>query len=173
MSGGVQTAELTSGHVSDRRPWPAWAAAACAGAYAGVSLYWALGGTAGLGTLGGSIEHLARSRDAGAAAVIWATVAVKGAGAALALSLCQRWGRVVPHRWRAWLAGSSSVVLVVYGGANMIGETLFVLGVAGPAGADRTALHWHLALWDPWFLLWGLLLGATTWRFVHCREATR
>lgn len=25
---------------------------------------------------------------------------------------------------------------------------------------DWYALRWHLLLWDPWFLVWGLLLGA-------------
>jgi hypothetical protein len=26
------------------------------------------------------------------------------------------------------------------------------------APADPRALRWHVLLWDPWFLLWGLLL---------------
>jgi hypothetical protein len=25
--------------------------------------------------------------------------------------------------------------------------------------ADHTALRWHAYLWDPWFLVWGLLLA--------------
>ncbi|HET6953221.1 MAG TPA: hypothetical protein VFI47_22770 [Acidimicrobiales bacterium] len=28
-------------------------------------------------------------------------------------------------------------------------------------GADGQALAWHAYLWDPWFLVWGLALGAT------------
>ncbi|MFF5718009.1 hypothetical protein [Streptomyces buecherae] len=37
---------------------------------------------------------------------------------------------------------------------------------AGAIGAseprDEKAFRWHLCLWDPWFLVWGLLLGAAT-----------
>jgi hypothetical protein len=32
-------------------------------------------------------------------------------------------------------------------------------GVIAPAAnADRRALRWHAFLWDPWFLVWGLLV---------------
>jgi hypothetical protein len=27
---------------------------------------------------------------------------------------------------------------------------------------DRTALHWHVAVWDLWFLVWGILLAIAT-----------
>ena len=30
--------------------------------------------------------------------------------------------------------------------------------------ADRRALTWHAYLWDPWFLLWGLLVLAALCR---------
>ncbi|HSK35802.1 MAG TPA: DUF3995 domain-containing protein [Actinomycetota bacterium] len=64
------------------RTWPAYAAAV----YALVSFYWAFGGTAGVGTLGGRLEEMARSGDP---AVLWlAGVAgvLKLAGAVLALA---------------------------------------------------------------------------------------
>jgi hypothetical protein len=33
-------------------------------------------------------------------------------------------------------------------------------GAVHPAGpVDRAALRWHVALWDMWFLVWGLLLA--------------
>jgi hypothetical protein len=31
--------------------------------------------------------------------------------------------------------------------------------------ADWTALRWHAFFWDPWFLLWGILLGAAALRY--------
>jgi hypothetical protein len=43
--------------------WAAYAACALAWLYAVPSLYWALGGTAGLETVGGAIEQLAPTRD--------------------------------------------------------------------------------------------------------------
>jgi hypothetical protein len=41
----------------------AYAACATSLPYAAVSFYWAVGGTAGLDTLGGSLEELGRARD--------------------------------------------------------------------------------------------------------------
>jgi hypothetical protein len=31
--------------------------------------------------------------------------------------------------------------------------------VAAAPAADQRALAWHAFLWDPWFLLWGLLVA--------------
>jgi LPXTG-motif cell wall-anchored protein len=42
-----------------------------------------------------------------------------------------------------------------------------VIGTSGDT--DWKAFHWHLFLWDPWFLIWGLLLGAATWGFTRRR----
>jgi hypothetical protein len=43
---------------------------------------------------------------------------------------------------------------------------LVLAGVIDPAGpVDRTALRWHVLVWDLWFLVWGLLLGVAAWRF--------
>ena len=43
--------------------WPAYAACVVAAVYAVVSFYWAFGGTAGIGTLGGRLEELGRIGD--------------------------------------------------------------------------------------------------------------
>ena len=41
-------------------------------------------------------------------------------------------------------------------------------GAINPAGpVDRTALRWHVLLWDLWFLIWGLLLGVAAWHYVR------
>jgi len=51
-------------------------------------------------------------------------------------------------------------VLVVYGAAEVTAEALVETGVIKPSGSvDWTTLRW---LWDPWFLVWGLLLAAAT-----------
>lgn len=154
-------------HV-DRGSWAAYAASACAGLFAAVSLYWALGGTAGMRSVGGYAERMARSGDASATVVIWMTVALKAGGAVLALSLVRPWGAVFPRRLRAGIAGAAALVLSLYGGMNMVGEALVELHVVTPSTpVDWTGLAWHLALWDAWFLAWGLLLGAATWRFIR------
>ena len=118
----------------------AWAAAALGLvvglAYAAVSAYWAAGGTGLLDTVGvafGSVGH-----PAGAAVRIglWTVVVVK-------------------------IAAAEAVVLTSYGLVLTIPGLLIQAGVLHPGhGADRRALEWHAYLWDPWFLLWGLLAGA-------------
>src|SRR5262245_1348959 len=65
--------------------WAAYAACALAFLYAVPSFYWALGGTAGLDTVGGAIERLGRTHDpAGVALAI-------GAGVLKVAGGCWRW----------------------------------------------------------------------------------
>ena len=152
-----------------RSPATAWAAyAACALAllYAVPSFYWALGGTAGLDTVGGAIEQLGRTRDpAGVALAIGAGV-LKVAGALLALALVRPWGRALPRWLLGGVAWAASVVLTAYGGLLVVVGALVLSGLVSPVGpVDRTALWWHVLLWDLWFLVWGLLLGVAAWHY--------
>jgi len=67
-------------------------------------------------------------------------------------------------------AYSAAAVGVLYAGISAYWAAsgtalLTAVGVAVESGlvrhgahADLTALRWHAFLWDPWFLLWGLLL---------------
>jgi hypothetical protein len=132
-----------------------------------VSVYWALGGTALLDTVGGEIERWGRQRGADVVVALWLVVIVKLAVAlaapvlAAGFGLLPSWtvGRVT--RLLTWVA---AIVLVVYGGVlTLVG--LLVLGGVIPTvePADRRALAWHAFLWDPWFFFWGLALMATLW----------
>jgi hypothetical protein len=146
--------------------WAAYAACALAWLYAVPSFYWALGGTAGLDTVGGRIEELGRAHDP--AAVVLGAVAgvLKVAGGLLALALVRPWGRAVPRRLLLGAAWAASVVLTGYGGLLVVVGALVLTGVLIPAGpVDRTALRWHVLVWDLWFLVWGLLLGVAAWQF--------
>jgi hypothetical protein len=151
---------------SPATPWAAYAACALALLYAVPSFYWALGGTAGLDTVGGAIEELGRSRDpAGVALGIGAGV-LKVAGALLALALVHPWGRAMPRRLLLGSAWAASAVLIVYGGLLVVVGALVLTGLVSPSGpVDRTALRWHVLLWDLWFLVWGLLLGVAAWHY--------
>jgi Protein of unknown function (DUF3995) len=88
-----------------RSPATAWAAyAVCALALLSAvpSFYWALGGTAGLDTVGGAIEELGRTRDpAGVGLGIGAGV-LKVAGGLLALALVRPVGPCDPPPAAAW-----------------------------------------------------------------------
>jgi hypothetical protein len=147
-----------------RRSWAAYAACGVALAYAVVSFYWAFGGTAGIDILGERLEELARSDDP---VVLWlagAAGVAKLAGAVLALALVRPWGRVVPRRVLVAAAWVGAVVLVLYGGVNVVAGALVLGGVVEVAGGvDRTALWWHVLVWDLWFVVWGMLLGTAAW----------
>ncbi|HET7519848.1 MAG TPA: DUF3995 domain-containing protein [Actinomycetes bacterium] len=146
--------------------WAAYAACALALLYAVPNFYWALGGTAGLGTVGGAIEELARTRDpAGVALGIGAGV-LKVAGGLLALALVRPWGRAIPRRLLLGAAWAASLVLTAYGGLLVAVGALVLTGIVSPSGpVDRSALRWHVLLWDLWFLVWGLVLGVAAWQY--------
>ena len=146
--------------------WAAYAACALAWPYAVPSLYWALGGTAGLGTVGGAIEELARTRAPAGIALGLGAGVLKVAGGLLALALVRGWGRAIPRRLLGGAAWAASVVLTAYGGLLVAVGALVLTGLVSPSGpVDRTALRWHVLLWDLWFLAWGLLLGVAAWQY--------
>jgi hypothetical protein len=146
--------------------WAGYAACALALLSAVPSFYWALGGTAGLDTVGGAIEELGRTRaPAGVALGIGAGV-LKVAGGLLALALVREWGRSIPRRLLLGVAWAASMALTAYGGLLVAVGALVLTGVISPSGpVDRTALQWHVLLWDLWFLVWGLLLGVAAWHY--------
>jgi hypothetical protein len=144
-------------------------------ASAAVSLYWTLGGTALLDTVGGSLEQLARSRSEAALALGAATVLAKIIAAALSAALA-RPQRRRPLRLALFVTnGLACAVLILWGGANVVLGTLVLTGILRPGvEPDRRALWWHVAVWDLWFLVWGVLLGiavATSVRTFETRPA--
>ena len=143
----------------------AYGAAAAAFGYAAVSLYWAAGGTAGLSTVGGIAQTMARTGGGAAAAGIAAIVLLKTAGGLLALAMVMPWGQRLPRRALSIAGLAGSALLIVYGAVEVVGEALAETGAVTPSAPDWTALRWHLALWDPWFLVWGLLLAAAAWGY--------
>ena len=96
-------------------------------------------------------------------AALWVIGAAKLALGLLALAVA--YGRPrAPRLQRACrlavlLAG---VLCAVYGLANLVQHSLMALGVVDvPSGLGRTAMWWHLGLWDPWWILGGVLLVLT------------
>jgi hypothetical protein len=153
----------------------AYAAAFLAFAYALVSLYWARGGHALISTVGGYVEEYAHRGGAVPMLIAVAATAAKVVGGVLALALVRPWGRAVPRRWLLIIGAAASAVLVVYGGLYVLAGALVLTGVIHPGGnVDRTALRWHVGVWDLWFLVWGILLALATvgyWRRTANRGA--
>jgi hypothetical protein len=58
-----------------------------------------------------------------------------------------------------------AAILVGYGLVLTASGLLVQAGVIKAAvPADRLALKWHAYLWDPWFLIWGIVVFLALWR---------
>ncbi len=126
-------------------------------ASAAISAYWAVGGTALLDTVGGSIARWGRDGGAGVRLALAAVVVLKLVAVWLPVRAV---GAPCPRvvRRLAWL---EAAILTVYGGVLTCGGLAVQAGlVRVGAGADWKALDWHVYLWDPWFLVVGLLAWA-------------
>jgi Protein of unknown function (DUF3995) len=148
----------------DRARWrlaAAWAACAVGLAYAAVSVHWGLGGMWLLDTVGGSLAKLGRAHSAGVIAAVWGAAALKLIAAVLPLM-------AVHHRSSSrrdhglWVLGwIAAGVLSFYGLVLTATGLLVQTGVIhASSNADHRALAWHAYLWDPWFLIGGLLIAA-------------
>jgi len=122
---------------------------------AATSAYWAAGGTGLLDTVGGSIARWGRDGGAGVRLALAAIVVLKLVGAWLPTrALREPCPRAVLR-----LAWFEAAILTVYGGV-LTGTGLAVQAglVSAGADADWKGLDWHVYLWDPWFLVVGLLV---------------
>ncbi len=104
-----------------------------------------------------------RTGSAGVLAVVWVTVLLKLLAAILGLVVV--FGRpalaAAQRRLAQRMAWTAALILILYGGVLSITGWLVQLDIVSPAAnADHKALRWHAYLWDPWFLVWGLLLAA-------------
>jgi Protein of unknown function (DUF3995) len=138
--------------------WVAYAASGWAFLFAALSFFWAAGGRTGLHPL----ELAVAPDDLG-----WMVVNV-GAGiikvliGLLALALVQPGGQIFPRkllRASIWVLG---VGMVLYGGLGLVSDVLHVTGViSNPVNAKW--FFWYLVLWDPWWMLGGVLYVTAAW----------
>jgi hypothetical protein len=139
-----------------------WAAAAVGLAYVAISVYWGVGGTWLLATVGGSLAK--GNASAGIELAVWAAVVLKAIAAVLpliALGALSPEFAARPRRqqWLRRLTWIEAVILTAYGLVLTATGLLVQSGVVvPPASADHRALRWHAYLWDPWFGVWGLLV---------------
>ena len=149
-----------------RRAAVAQAACAVGLLYAAISVYWGAGGTWLLDTVG---SGLGKGHGGSALVVfaVWLAVGLKVIAAVLpllAVSADTSAGSGRPRLIRA-LTWVEAVILTVYGLVLTAVGLLVEAGViATSATADHRALEWHAYLWDPWFLVWGLLVTAALLR---------
>jgi Protein of unknown function (DUF3995) len=93
-------------------------------------------------------------------AAAWAAAALKLLAAALPVIAVRQANRPDRSRLVLVLAWAAAAILCAYGlvltGAGILVQTGVIHAAAT---ADHGALAWHAYLWDPWFLIWGLLAG--------------
>jgi hypothetical protein len=133
-------------------------------ASAAISAYWTAGGTGLLETVGGSIAHWGRDGGVEVRLALAVIVVLKLVAAWLPTRAVRE-----PHaptvRRLAWF---QAAILTAYGGV-LTGTGLAIqAGVLHPgADPDWKALDWHAYLWDPWFLVVGLLVWAALRRSIR------
>jgi Protein of unknown function (DUF3995) len=130
--------------------------------YAAVSAYWGLGGTRLLNTIGGTLEREGRASTTSVRLLVWTAALLKLTAALVGLIAATRQHRLTRRRRRRARQGAWTIALILtlYGGVlTAIGLLIQLDLVHASPTADRTALRWHAYLWDPWFLVWGLLLA--------------
>jgi hypothetical protein len=149
--------------------------------YAAISVYWGAGGTWLLDTVG---SGLGKGHGGSALVVfaVWLAVGLKVIAAVLPLlavtadtstgSLTR--ARLTRARLIRGLTWIEAVILTGYGLVLTAVGLLVQAGVIGTsATADHRALEWHAYLWDPWFLVWGLLVTAALLRSRRLITGTR
>lgn len=159
---GSSTRERASSSLQlQRAQLAAYAACGWAFLFAALSFFWAAGGRTGLHPL---------EQEATSGAFVWMVVNI-GAGilkviaGLLPLALVRWWkqGRYSKLLLGAtWLLG---VGLCLYGGLGLISDVLHVTGIISDP-VNRKWFFLYLVLWDPWWVLGGVLYVATAW-FVH------
>jgi len=126
--------------------------------FAAVHVFWALGGSAGLASSAGS-DLAVRRPPMFVAVGLWGVAVALLAGAAFvgvaaAVNMPRRRRRVM-----AWMIGLAGVVLLARGVLVEVVLAADAGGVRREVGPHQT--RWSLVLWNPWFMLGGVLfIGA-------------
>ena len=129
-------------------------AAALGAVHAGFSLYWSIGGTWLLSSLGSDLV----ARFQGWEWVLAPIGLAKLIGALAPIALARHgWPVRKLARTACWLG---ALGLIAWGGANTVVGNLVLGGVIRPeSGYDRAGMLGHAFLWDPLFLGWGVALA--------------
>jgi Protein of unknown function (DUF3995) len=146
-----------------RSEWIPYAAAAWALLFVAVTFYWAAGGLFAIDTIGGEPERLARARDSEFVAVQWTGGVLRVLAAVGVLALVRGWGGERARRPLAVVLGVGGAVLALYELAELVQHLLMAVGAIDQGDLDDTALIGHLLLWDPWWILGGVLFALAGW----------
>lgn len=146
------------------RRWIAYAAASWAALFCLQSLVAAIvamaGSDFGADAFAAHFAKLARERDTGFILVLWIAVLAKAAGVAVGLA----WLRPSAGPGKGALSAVtmvSGLALLGYGLVDLLESVLMSAGVlAVPSSLGERALAWHEWLWNPYWIIGGLLFLA-------------
>jgi hypothetical protein len=142
--------------------WPAWLTFVWGVLCGGLNLWWSLGGDFLLERMGVRIQEEAAAGDTTLLVINTIGGLGKIAIGLLALGTISRWGRRIPRRLSLALLYTGGVLLVLYGGANWTQMLLVELGVVEvPASIGADPLRWYLLLWEPVWIVGGVLMVLT------------
>lgn len=166
-------------HVAEG-PWPVRLTVAFTLLYMSIHVYWAVGGTWGVPLAAQQNADAVRNAN-------WVVSVIMLIGAAWVLALHHRFARRVP----AWVVltplWGGAVICVSHAVFGFVTKSLYLAGVHDAvdfpkaAGVDATTLaHDHhvsavrdLWLFEPSFLIQGLLLALVGWQFIRTAAARR
>jgi hypothetical protein len=133
--------------------------------FGAINLYWGLGGTIGIYTLGERMAEQALSRDPELLFVNWLSVIGKIVIGVMALMLI-RWHRNRFGKLLYLTVRGIGILLSLYGIGNGVQHILMMNGnipIASSLGSVAAA-QWHLLIWDPVWTLGGILFLLTAWQ---------
>jgi hypothetical protein len=134
--------------------WGGYAGLVWALAYIPIHIYWALGGSA-------AFLGLVRTNADFQIANWGASVVLLGAGLT-AFALVRPWGRLLP-RWgllgAAWIGAVAGSLHAVAFSVVAVLRLTGALSMPGYTDVLRGADLWNLAVFEPWFLIMGVLLA--------------
>lgn len=129
--------------------------------FAAVSVYWGTGGTWMLDTIAVSLERQARAGETGIFVALWAAVVLKIVAAVLPVMALRRMTHTTRNRIVWVLAWTAATFLTLYGLLQTaVAQLVNVDVIHAAASVDDRRLAWQAFVWDPWFLIWGLLAVA-------------
>ncbi len=153
---------------------PAWSAFWWSLAFGAISLYWAAGGTIALSTLAKTIQDRAEEQDAALLMLTAVTGVLKIGAGLVALATIQRWGSQLPRRLLLPTVWGVGVLYTLYGVANFIDKVLMATGLRSiPDAMGDDAVIWYLVVWEPFWILGGVLFLLTAWGFQRSTGSSR
>lgn len=149
-------------------PWihPALAACIWAVAFGLLSLYWAVGGDLGISTLAHTIQESAREGDEQMRLTTVITGWLKIAAGALALWTLRPVGGRRLRTVGLSLLWGCAILFSLYGVLGFIEKLLMGFGVLDvPDGLGEDVVWWYVVLWEPVWILGGVLFFMTAMLF--------